>query len=305
MDTTTLPTLLDLKKIEAGIGYNLIAEAITARRPELSVIPADTLIGTSMELTVLAGLPTVAFRNLNEGVAKSKPRFETRTFQCAILDQQVQVDKRLADLAKDRGRFLENQTMPVIEAALNHVSSQFYYGVTIDAKGFIGLIAQANSAATHVHDATGASAKSSVWFLSLGREKLEWLWGNNETVTLDGEWKEETLYDANGNGFPGLSNWVKGRPGLRLANKNAAVRIKNLSTGAGKTLTDAMMFAALRLTMDLGVDPTVIVMNGRSADQLRASRTATNVTGAPAPLPRDFEGIPIHISTSITNDESI
>jgi len=303
MDTTTNPTLLDLKKIEAGIGYNLIAEALTQMRPELSVVPADTLIGTSMELTVLAGLPTVAFRNLNEGVAKSKGRFETRTFQCGIIDQQVQVDKRLVDQARDRGRFLENQTMPVLEAALNHVISQFYYGVTNDAKGFIGLIAQANSAATHVHDATGSTAKSSCWFLSLGREKLEWLWGGNETITLDGEWKDETLYDANGNGFPGLSNWIKGRPGLRLADQRAAVRVKNLAVA--KPLTDTIMFSALKLCMDMGVQPTHILMNSRSAEQLRASRTATNVTGAPAPLPRDFEGIPIAISSFITNAETI
>ena len=45
-------------------------------------------------------------------------------------------------------------------------------------------------------------------------------------------------------------------------------------------------------------------MNGRSREQLRNSRTATNANGTPAPLPTEWEGIPIIRTASITNDES-
>ena len=71
-----VPTLLDIAKLDAGIGYPLIEEAVKLA-PELALVPADTILGTTMELTVRSGLPTVRFRNANEGVARSKSSYET------------------------------------------------------------------------------------------------------------------------------------------------------------------------------------------------------------------------------------
>lgn len=50
--------------------------------------------------------------------------------------------------------------------------------------------------------------------------------------------------------------------------------------------------------------PNYIVMNRRSAAQLRKSRTATNATGAPAPWPTEIEGIPIIVTDAIGNAEA-
>jgi len=302
----SLPTLLDVAKIDAGAPYNLINEAVTSLRPELKLIPADTMEGISMPLSVIVGLPTVAFRHHNEGTPSSKPRFEQRIFQCGIIDQQIPVDKAVADKSKNYGRFLEAQTMPHLEAALDWVCKQFWYGVSNDAKGFVGLIAQSNSAATHVVDAGASSAKSSVWFIETGMEKLEWLWGNGKTIAI-GDWREESLYDSNNNAYPGLVNWLSGRPGLRLANKNKAVRIKNVGAHTDTThdLDDALMRQAFELCTTIGMTPNLIVMTARSRTQLAANRTAYDPSGKPVPLPRDWEGIPIEVSTNLSNDETI
>lgn len=306
MDTTSFPTLLDQVKIDAGIGFDIVDETVSRLRPELKLLPADTMQGSAMTLSVLTALPTVAFRNLNEGTPGSKAKWETRIFQTGIIDQPVQCDRRSADTAKDYGRFLKAQTIPFLEAAMRAIASQFYYGITNDAKGFIGLIAQSNpSTATHVKDAGGSTGKTSAWLLDYGPGKLEWLWGNNQTLLMEDVWKEETLYDANGDAFPGLSNWIKGLPGIRLANKNVAIRIKNLGTDSGKGLSDAVLFDALKLATDLGISPNAILLNGRSHEQWRAGRTATTTTGAPAPLPRDFEGIPVYPTPAIINGETI
>lgn len=304
MDTTQLPNLLDLQKLQRGAGYDLIAEAVTALRPEIMFVPAATMTGTAMELTVLKGLPTVAFRLLNEGTAKSKPMFENRIFQCGIIDQPIQCDRRSPELAgANRGNFLANFSFPFVEAALNHICAQFYYGVKNDAKGFIGLIAQSNPATEFVVDATDNTALSSVWFLTNGRAKLEWLYGDNQTITMGNQWLEETAYDANQAAFPALTNWLKGRPGLRVADKRAAIRIKNIGTTGGKGLTDTLMYQALRKANDLGMNPTEIVMNSRSREQLRASRVTVQI---PAPeLPKEFEGIPIKVTSAISNAETI
>jgi hypothetical protein len=114
----------------------------------------------------------------------------------------------------------------------------------------------------------------------------------------------ETVLDDQGNPFQAYVNWLTGSIGLRLANRQSCVRIKNIGTSTGKTLTDTHMFAAYQKFVDAcGAEPTHILMTGRSQEQLRASRTATNPTGAPVPLVDNFQGIPIIRTASISNNE--
>jgi hypothetical protein len=298
-------TLADLLKANAAPGSDLVVEAITGMRPELMYVPsADPISGTEITLEVLTGLPDVAFRNFNEGSDPVTGEFTTRTFGLGILDTPVTADAQLVNRAKNRGKYLADRAMPVLEAALDLVCRQFWYGVKNDAKGFVGLIAQHKADAAHVVDLGGANP-TSAWFLGLGRNTIEWIPGNGELIYMDPDWKEETLYDDNDKAFPGLSNWVHGALGMRLANRNKAVRVKGIGDDNGKTLTDDDLYAGLKLCNDMGFAPTHIFLNGRSAEQLRSSRTATNATGAPAPLPRDFEGIPLVISRFISNNETI
>lgn len=301
----SLPTLLDIAKLDAGIGYPIIEEAVKLA-PELMVVPADTILGTTMELTVRTGLPSVRFRNANEGVARSKSSYETRTFQTHILDHQIAVDDQVVNGARDKGRLLENHATGVMEATMQYIGSQFYYGTGNDSKGFPGLLAQCKSDAAHTVDAGGAAAKTSVWFLRLGRECVEFLFGNGQTIRLNDQWELETVYDDNGNPYKAWTNWMSGRIGMRLANKNCAVRIKNVeeSGASKKSLNDSLLFAAYEKFTEFGMEPTHIFMNGRSREQLRNSRTATNPNGTPAPLPTEWEGIPIIRTASIANDES-
>jgi len=120
----SVPTLLDIAKLDAGIGYPLIEEAVKMA-PELTVVPADTMTGTTMELTVRTGLPSVRFRNANEGSSLKSSSYETRTFQTHILDHQIAVDAQIVDGARDPGRLLENHASGVIEAAMQYIGSQF------------------------------------------------------------------------------------------------------------------------------------------------------------------------------------
>lgn len=297
-------TLLDIKKLDKGIGFDLIEENIQIS-PELEVIPADTIRGTEMTLTVRTDLPSAAFRNFNEGVARTKSGFKDKVFQTCILDSQVAVDTQLVKNAMDPIRPLEADMSGRIEAAMRHIAAQMWYGITNDAKGFPGLIAQMPSAATHYVDVTGTTTQSSVYFLRLGRNSLSFLFGNGTTINMNPEWMIETVYDSSSNPYQAYTNWLTGAVGFRLANKNAVVRIKNIQA-ATKTLTDAHMFSAhQKFIKNYGMPPNAIFMNSRSQEQLRASRTATNPTGVPVPIPRDWQGIPIHISEAISEAETI
>jgi hypothetical protein len=303
--TNGLPTLLDLAKVDAGDAYPLIEESVQIA-PELGLFPADIINGTTMELTVRTDLPTVGFRHANEGAPRSKSKFETRVFQTFLLDAQIAVDEPALLRQRSPGRYMQAERLGHMEAAMRHVSRQIYYGVGNDEKGFPGLRAQASSATTHVVDADGSTALTSVWMVRLGVATLEILTGNGRTIYLDEEWRKETIYDAAKNPIPGLVNWMHGALGLRLANKNAAVRIKKLGTDSGKGLTDTLLYQAYEKFTEFGAEPTHILMNGRSREQLRSSRTNTgsNERGEVPPLPSDWNGIPIVRTAGLLNNET-
>jgi hypothetical protein len=296
-------TLLDLARIDGGIGVGIIEEAVKNRQ-ELVNIPSSTITGTSMELTVLTDLPTVTFRKYNGGSTPAKAKWTTKLFQTFPISIPVMVDSELVKAAKDPGRFLQAQSTPVMEGVLKHVCSQLWYGTSNDALGFQGILNQAETSATHVVDAGGSTAKTSIWMFATGTEKLEFIWGNNMSISMGDGWKEETVTESTGAKWQAQMNWIKGNVGFRLANKNAAIRIKSVGTDSGKGATDALLYSALTLMTSLGLDPTQIWMNPRSRDQWRTSRTATNADGKPAPLPRDFEGIPVYVTNALLNSET-
>jgi hypothetical protein len=93
-------------------------------------------------------------------------------------------------------------------------------------------------------------------------------------------------------------------PGFQVASIYSVVRIKKVTTDSGKGLTDALIFAALA-KFPVGVRPDIITCTRRSLEQLRASRTATNATGAPAPTPTDVAGFPIYPTDAISNIETL
>ncbi len=117
------------------------------------------------------------------------------------------------------------------------------------------------------------------------------------------DWRVESLADANGKKFPGcvcdLTTWI----GLQFVNKNSAVRVKNIGTANGTTFNDDLAFEALS-KFPVGVAPDVCLMNRRTLEQLRKSRTkVTSATGVPT-LPDSVAGVPIVITDSITNAEA-
>jgi len=296
-------TLLDIKKLDSGIGFELIEESVR-EAPELRFIPVETIAGTEMKLTVRTQLPEVAFRNFNEGTVRSKSSYEDRVFETAILDHQVAVDRKLVESSLAPARVLENHMVGALEAAFRHIGKQFYYGTGNDKKGFPGLLSQMMADTDHEVDVGGTSTKSSVFFVRIARESLMFLFGSGKTIDMMEDWKVETVNDPQGNPFQAYVNWLTGSVGLRLANRQSCVRIKNVGTADGKMLADKHMFAAYQKFVDgCGAEPTHILMTGRSQEQLRASRTAVNPTGAPVSLVENFQGIPIIRTASISNNE--
>jgi hypothetical protein len=84
-----------------------------------------------------------------------------------------------------------------------------------------------------------------------------------------------------------------------------------VSAESGKGLTDALL-ARLVATFPVGHTPDALFMSRRSRAQLQASRTVTLYGGekkrpdqpATAPLPTEFEGIPIYATDSILDTDT-
>lgn len=301
-------TLADVAKLDVGIGSPVIDET-TTHSPEVAVFPVDTISGSTLELSVLSDLPTVGMRNANEGSTSKKGTFVSKIFQTSIIEEPIVVDVQgVLNASKDPGRVLMQNAMATSKAVMKHLGVQTWYGATAqataDAKAAPGLYAQAETGTDHVVNAAGSSAKSSVWFLELGSDTCGHIYGNDTTLNFGSDWMEETVEDASGNRLRALVNYISGRFAPHLANKNSAVRIKNLAAST-QVLTDSLMFDALELCDNLGMSPNAIFMAPRSQYQLQSGRTATTRKGTPAELPKDFEGIPIYTSRNISLAETI
>lgn len=293
-------TLADVIKVNFGKDNPIVDEVLVVA-PELSAIPVRVIPGTSMPVTVRTGIPDASFRLQNQGVSPSKVSYETREFATAILEHRLVIDERQFDAAVDPVRFMEDHYVAAYQAIVKAIGSQFYYGnPSGTTAGFPGLNLQALAA--NEINAGGSTAKTSAWMLQGGRNAVEIIFGSGQQI-VKGKERLETAYDADGKAFSAIVNTVSCRVGVVLTNKNRAFRIKNIGTDTGKGLTETLLWSAWERAMEVGANPTDILMNIRSSSQLRASLGTNPVTGRPFPPLMDFESIPVTITASITNAE--
>jgi hypothetical protein len=313
-------TLLDIVKMngsDASVG--LIDECAKAV-PEVTgktmlgtktlVIPgvgnARTIKGIQYKTLIRTGLPPVGFRHANEGTTPTKASYENRNVECFLMNPQWQADKAVADVHEDGWQVvLALEAAAHVESAFQTLGKQFYYGAQSigDAKGHPGLIDSIH--ADYTVDATGTTANtgSSVWGVKFGAQYVQWVWGNNGEL-IPSDVKEQRVLDAGGKPYTAYCQELMARPGLQVINYRGIGRIKNLTADSGKGLTDDLV-ADLLSKYPVGITPDVLFMTKRSRSQLQKSRTATNATGAPAPMPEESHGIPIAVTESILNTEAI
>lgn len=302
----SLLTLLDIA-IHNGSDQvaGLIEESIQVH-PELVLGAARTIKGTQYKTLVRTALPTVGFRNANEGTAAAKSTFENRLVETFIMEPRFESDKAVADGYEDGAEaYIAMEAAAQLEAAMRTLGKQFYYGIGTggDAKGHPGLIGSIDSDLVVDAGGTTADTGSSVWAVKWGVKDVIWVYGQNGQLELN-DLRIESIADADGNRFDAYVQTMSAYPGLQVGSKNAIGRIKKITEDSGKTLTDDMIYDLLS-KFPAGIVPDVLFMTRRSLKQLRASRTATNATGAPAPIPTEVEGIPIAVTDSILNTEAL
>ncbi len=313
-------TILDIAKRNGSDAVVGLIDETTKAVPEVSginpesgiIVPgvadARTISGTSYKTLIRTGIPTVPFRNGNEGSTGLKCRYENKLVETFIMNPRWDVDKAIADKSEDGWQVLmADEAGGILEAAFQQLGKQFYYGRNTTygghAKGFNGLIDVVD--AGYVVDAGGSTADtgSSVWAVKFGPKAVRWVYGANGSMDPT-EVDQRDVRDADGNPYTAYFQEMFMYPGLQVGSARFIARIKKLTEDSGKGLTDAKMSALLE-KFPVGIRPDAFFMTKRSRRQLRDSRTATNDTGKEAPLPSDYEGIPIVVTESLSNTEAL
>jgi hypothetical protein len=305
----TMPTLLDIAKANGSDAVVGLIEEGARAHPELTLAPARTIKGLNYKTLVRTAVPTgSSFRDANEGVAASKGTYENRLVEAYIFNRRWECDKAVADAYEDgAAAYIAIEGGAQVEAGMQDLATQFYYGSAQggQAKGFPGLLA-AYDATNMVVDAGGTTAGtgSSVWAVRFGPKHVTWVWGLNGQLALS-DVREESVLDAGGtNRFTAYVQEILARPGLQVGSIYSVGRIKKLTADSGKGLTDDLL-ASLLGKFPVGNRPDVFLMSRRSLMQLQNSRTATNATGAPAPIPTEAFGVPIAPTDAILDTEAL
>ena len=306
-------TLLDAAKLNASDKVVGLIEEVVTEAPEFTVLPVRTIKGTSYKTVLRTGLPSVGFRKVNQGVDAAKSTFETKLVECYPLAGRVEVDKA-ASLAYEDGEaaYEAIESAGVMKQSLIEIGSQVFYGTSVDANGFPGLIAMVDSSMVLDAGGTTAGTGSSVWGVKYGPQDLQLILGGGMVLDL-GAFRDETIYDAASKPLPGRVADLIGWIGLQCVSRYSVSRLKDATADSGKGVTDAKL-SELLSKAPVGRKPDAWFMTRRSAFQLQSSRSATtNATGAKsgtgrevfAPMPTESCGIPIVVTDSLTDTETL
>jgi hypothetical protein len=308
-------TTLDLAKIngsDAEVG--LIEENLSAA-PEISILPARTIAGLSFRSLIRTAFPSGEFRKVNEGVEPTKSSYANKTFEVFYYDGQMEMDVAAAD-GDERGadHALAMEADGHGHAFVLTAGKQVWYGTGTggDADGFPGAVQIVDSSLVVDAGGTTASTGSSVYAVVAAPKFMGLLYGRNRVVKV-GEWRKQTI-TRNSKELTAWKNSCEGWVGAEWLNKYAVDRVKKLTEDSGKGLTDSLL-ADLIAAFPTGVKPTHLFMSRRSRKQLQKARTVTlqgNASGNPkgsqgtiAPVPTEYDGIPIIATDSILDTESL
>jgi|SRR3990170_1736284 len=237
----------------------------------------------------------------------TKATYEQRIVQTYTLNPRWGGDKAALDRDEDGWEaVMAEEAGAHMEAAWQQVAKCFYYGNNAthgDSKFGYGLL-QSYDATNMVVDAGGTTATtgSSAWLVAFGPQRVQWVYGANGSFELS----DVDLRDQSDgtNNFTAYFQELFCYPGLQVSSQRFVVRIKKLTADSGKGLTDALVASALS-KFPVGVRPDVLFCSKRSLYQLQTSRTATNATGTPAPIPVESHGVPVAPTEALSDVEAL
>ena len=287
---------------------------------------------TGHRTTVRTGLPTVAWRLLNKGVAVSKSKTATIDEQTGMLEAWSEIDKDLCELNGNTASFRLSEASAFIEAMNQEAAGTLFYGNSgLAPEEFTGLairygaISGAGNAQNVISGAGSGSDNTSIWLCSWGAQTLHGIFPKGSMAGLQHEdMGLVTVTDQVAGGADGIGLGTRLRAyqdhwqwklGIALKDWRYVVRICNIDVSnlvgesSAANLIKLMIKAMYRLP-STGLGRPVWYMNRTVAEMLDIQRF--NIVGA-AGMRFDevdgkqvmsFRGIPIRMNDAILNTEA-
>lgn len=280
---------------------------------------------TGHRTSVRTGLPTVAWRLLNQGVQPSKSLTAQIDEQCGILEAWSEVDQEVAELNGNANSFRLSEAAAFVEAMNQEMASTLIYGNSSTApEEFTGLAARYSDLsaenAQNIVDAGGTgSDNSSIYLVCWGEQSVCGIFPKGSRAGLYHEdlglQTIETSSGIAGTRMRAYQDHFKWKVGIALKDWRYVVRIANIdisnlvAKSSAADLIDLMIKAIHRLpNMNMGkccfyANRTVIQMLDiqRRDDILSAGIKYEEVDGKLIP---HFRGIPVRKVDALLETEA-
>lgn len=281
---------------------------------------------TGHRTTVRTGLPTVAWRLINQGVQPSKSTTAQVDEACGIMEAWCEVDVEVAKLNGNTASFRLSEAQAFIEAMNQEMAATLIYGNSSTApEEFTGLAPRyaslsAANAQNIVSGSGTGSDQSSIWLICWGQNTVHGIFPKGSMAGLQHyDHGEVTIQGSTGiagtrlRAFQDQWQW---HCGVALRDWRFAVRIANVDIpnliangGSQADLTNLMIKAMHRLpSMNMGrcafyMNRTVFQMLDiqRRDDVAAAGMTYAEVDGKLVP---SFRGIPIRKVDALLETEA-
>lgn len=245
------PTLADwMKRQDPQGGVAAVGELLNTTNEVLdyeTFLEANQPIGHLV--TVRTGLPTVYWRQFNEGTPPSKSTTAQVTEPIGMLEARSEVDADLARLNGDVAAFRMSEERPFIEAMSQEQARTLFYGnPATSPKEYLGLSARYSSLsagnAQNIIDGADGTASgavhTSVWLIVWGPETVFCTFPKAFPAGLSHrDLNEQTIQSQNGvagarmQAFCALYQW---KHGFVVKDWRYAVRIANVQVASLRTL---------------------------------------------------------------------
>jgi hypothetical protein len=278
---------------------------------------------TGHRTTVRTGLPTVAWRLINNGVQPSKSTTAQIDESCGMLEAWSEVDVELAKLNGNSAEFRLSEAQAFIEAMNQEMVSTLFYGNSgVAPEEFTGLAARYSSSSAgngqNVLLGGGAGGQTdcmSIWLVCWGANTIHGIFPKGSKAGLDhadhGEVTVETSAGIAGTRMRAFQDQWTWKCGVALRDWRYVVRIANIDKSSDNCDYVDFMTKAVHRIFNPGMGKCAFYMNRtvrQRLDLLRRGDVSTgggltyeNVDGK---IQSSFRGIPIRVCDSLLESES-
>jgi len=321
--TSTMLNLADARKrVDPDDKMATIIEMLAQENAIYQDMPfLEGNLPTGHRTTVRTSLPSVGYRALNQGVARSKSTTRQVDFACGILEGRSAVDIELVNMQPNPAAFRLSEASAFMEAMAQKVALDVFYGnQDTDPKGFTGLAPWfANSSQDSwenvVSGGGSGSDNTSMWMVCWGDRTVHGVYPKNTIAGLEHTTKDNTtVYDSDNNPYDAHEDKFVQRVGLAVRDWRYVVCIPNIDVSAlvanssAANLIEKLITAYHKIPNMNGVKPVIYCNRTVSTALDLQARRDTNVhlmlREVQGEFVNSFRGIPIRTVDQLTDTEA-